>query len=348
MEKIRWGILGAGGIADRRTMPGMQMAEHAEIAAVMEVDPAQAERLRAKYGARRAYSDEEALVRDAEIDAVYIASPVSCHARQVRLAADCGKHILVEKPLAMTAREGEEVIAHCREKGVKIAAGLMMRFGTHVRAMRRAIAEGKIGSVVSCFAQFTCWYPDIAGAWRQTRAGGGGGALMDMGVHCVDLIRYVTGQDVRQVAGMHDTLTFHYEVEDSSAVLLRLSGGALATVQSNFNIPDEAALWRLDFFGTRGRMAGNGVIGQVDGGRLDARFVDEVGGYDARQERAGAAEEAGASAEFGNLYAREVESFCLSLLNGTPLEVPAEEAVAAQRVIEAAYRSNDSEKMIDL
>ena len=60
------------------------------------------------------------------------------------------------------------------------------------------------------------------------------------------------------------------------------------------------------------------------------------------------AEEAGASAEFGNLYAREVESFCLSLLNGTPLEVPAEEAVAAQRVIEAAYRSNDSEKMIDL
>lgn len=147
---------------------------------------------------------------------------------------------------------------------------------------------------------------------------------------------------------MHDTLTFHYEVEDSSAVLLRLSGGALATVQSNFNIPDEAALWRLDFFGTRGRLAGNGVIGQVDGGRLDARFVDEVGGYDARQERAGAAEEAGASAEFGNLYAREVESFCLSLLNGTPLEVPAEEAVAAQRVIEAAYRSNDSEKMIDL
>ena len=82
MKKVRWGILGAGGIADRRTLPGMQLAEHAEIVSVMEIDPAFAERLREKYHAKRAYSDDAALLSDPEIDALYIASPVACHARR--------------------------------------------------------------------------------------------------------------------------------------------------------------------------------------------------------------------------------------------------------------------------
>lgn len=348
MKKVRFGILGAGGIADRRTMPGMLLAEHAEIVSVMEIDPAVAERLRAKYNAKRAYTDEAELIKDTEIDAVYIASPISCHARQAKLAADHGKHILIEKPLAITADEGQEVVDYCREKGVLIAAGLMMRFGSYVQAMRDAIQSGKIGDVVSCFAHFTCWYPDIPGSWRQTRASAGGGALMDMGVHCIDLIRYVTGQNVKQVTAMHDTLSFNYEVEDSSTLLMRMEKGALATVQSNFNIPDEASLWRLEFFGTRGRLVGSDVIGQVDGGKLDALFMQDVGSYDMQQDHASNAEKADIQVEFGNAYAREVESFCLSVLNGTTLEVPAEEAVAAQRVIEAAYLSNNEGRTISL
>lgn len=348
MKKVRWGILGAGGIADRRTMPGMLLAEHAEIVSVMEIDPAVAERLRAKYDAKRAYTDEAELIRDPEIDAVYIASPISCHARQAKLAADHGKHILIEKPLAITADEGQEVVDYCREKGVLIAAGLMMRFGAYIQAMKAAIQSGKIGDVVSCFAHFTCWYPDIPGSWRQTKASAGGGALMDMGVHCIDLIRYVTGQNVSQVAAMHDTLSFNYEVEDSSTLLMRLENGALATVQSNFNIPDEASLWRLEFFGTRGRLVGKDVIGQVDGGNVEALFLQDVGSYDMQQDHASEAEKVELQVEFGNAYAREVESFCLSVLNGTPLEVPASEAVAAQRVIEAAYKSNDDGHLVNL
>lgn len=348
MKKVRFGVLGAGGIADRRTLPGMLLAEHAEIVAVMEIDPAVAEKLREKYGAKRAYTDEKALIADPEIDAVYIASPISCHARQAKLAADAGKHILIEKPLAMTSEEGEAVVAYCREKGVKMAAGLMMRFGAYVMAMKKAIAEGKIGDVVSCFAHFTCWFPDMPGVWRQSKATAGGGALMDMGVHCIDLIRYVTGQEVRQIAAMHDTMTFHYDVEDSSVVLLRLENGTLATVQSNFNIPDDASLWRLEFFGTKGRLAGNGVIGQIDGGTVDAVFIEDVGGYNAEQGHEGGTEAAQLDVEFGNMYTREIESFCLSILEGKPLEVPAEEAIKAQKIIEAAYRANNEGRVIDL
>lgn len=347
MKKLRWGMLGAGGIADRRTLPGMMLAENAELIAVMEINGALAEKLRAKYGAKRAYTSDEALLDDPEIDAVYIASPVVLHARQAKLAADRGKHILLEKPLAMTAGEAQEVVDYCAAKGVQIAAGFMMRFGACVQAMKRAISEGRIGQLVSCSALFTCWYPDMPGAWRQQKKHSGGGALMDMGVHCIDLIGYITGSPVRQVSAMHATQTFHYEVEDSSTVLLRLENGAICTVQSNFNIPDEAAKWRLEFFGTRGRLLGDSVIGQVDGGEVDALFLNEERGYDAQQDGERARAEK-LDVAFGNMYTREIVSFGESILEGRPLEVPAQDAVNVQRVVEAAYRANDEKRIVDL
>ena len=118
-------------------------------------------------------------MNDPEIDAVYIASPVFLLAQQAMAAADAGKHILIEKPLAMTAAEGQKVVEHCKEKGVLIAAGFMMRFGACIQAMKKAIAEGKIDKMVSAYAQFTCWYPDIPGAWRQKKTQGGYDAQQD-------------------------------------------------------------------------------------------------------------------------------------------------------------------------
>ncbi|MDR1619266.1 MAG: Gfo/Idh/MocA family oxidoreductase, partial [Clostridiales bacterium] len=244
MKKVRWGVIGAGGIADRRTIPGMLLAKNAELVAVMEINMELSEKIRGKYGARFAYDNEEDLLKNDEIDAVYIASPVVAHAQQARLAADYGKHILIEKPVALTSAQGEEVVSYCKSKGVLMAAGLMMRFGAYIMEMKKDIAEGKIGDVVSGFSQFTCWCPDMPGNWRQQKAMAGGGAMTDMGVHCIDLMQYVLGTKVKEVVGFHDTLTFAYEVEDSSAVMLRMENGALCTVLTNFNIPDNAAKWR--------------------------------------------------------------------------------------------------------
>jgi predicted dehydrogenase len=269
------------------------------------------------------------------------------HARQAMLAADAGKHILIEKPLAMTSEEGQRVLEYCESKGVRIAAGLMMRFGAYVQVMKKAIAEGKIGRPVSGYSQFTCWYPDMPGVWRQSKKAGGGGAMMDMGVHIIDLMQYVLGSKVSQVAAFHDTLSFHYEVEDSSTVALRMENGAHCVVQTNFNIPDQAAKWRLEFFGDQGRLMGENVVGQVDGGTLDALFLGPQGGYDAIQ-NVKDAEGEHIDAAFGNLYQREIESFCNSLLTGAPLEVPGSDAVQVQRVLEAAYLSNDTGKIIAL
>jgi predicted dehydrogenase len=348
MKKLRWGVIGAGGIADRRTLPGMMKAGNARLHAVMEIDPAFAETLRAKYGAAKAYDSWEALLDDPEVDAVYIASPVFLHAEQAIRAAEQGKHILIEKPIALTSTQGQEVLDACERNQVLIAAGLMMRFGTHINRMKEAVEQEKIGDLVSCFSHFTCWFPDMAGNWRQDPATSGGGALMDMGIHCIDLIRYVTGSRIREVAAFCDTLTFDYKVEDSAMVMLKLENGALCTVQANFNIPDQASKWRFELFGTRGRLVGDNVIGQIDGGELDALFVEDAGAYDAQQDKQTGTGQKLETAQFGDMYTREIESFGNSVLHGLPLVVPASEALQAQQVVEAAYLSNQERTIISL
>lgn len=348
MKKIRFGVIGAGGIADRRTIPGLLKCDKAELVAVMGPNAERTERLRAKYNAKYAYTNEEELLKNPEIDAVYIASPVDMHLPQAKLAADYGKHILLEKPLALTVEDAEELLAYCEARGVRVAAGFMMRFGTSVNEMKRAYESGRIGKLISAYAHFTCWYPDIPGSWRQIKEKGGGGALMDMGVHMIDLIHYVTGARTRQVAAMHDTLAFKYEVEDSSNVLLRLENGALCTVQSNFSIPDEAAKWRFELFGTKGRLMGSEIIGQVDGGSVEALYVEDAGGYDAQQNGSKAAQVQRLTGEFGDLYQRQIDSFCTSLLNNTPFEADAREGLFAQQVVQAAYLSNDGKRIITL
>ena len=346
-QKVRWGVIGAGGIADRRTIPGMMLCDNAELVAVMEINMELAEKCRAKWGCKKAYDSEAALLADPEIDAVYIASPVFLHAKQAMAAADAGKHILIEKPLAMTSEEGQKVVEYCKEKGVLIAAGLMMRFGAYVQAMKKAVAEGKIGKPVSGYAQFTCWYPDMPGNWRQSKKNGGGGSMMDMGVHCIDLMQYILGTKVKDVAAFHDTLTFNYEVEDSSTVLLRMENGAQCVVQSNFNIPDDAAKWRVELFGDQGRLLGDNVIGQIDCGELEAMFCSKSETYDDLQDNNLKKGEL-MDAEFGNMYTREIESFGNSILNDLPLEVPATDAVRLQKIMALAYQANDEKKILDV
>ena len=336
-NKIRWGVIGAGGIADRRTIPGMMLCGNAELVAVMEINQELAEKCRAKWNCKKAYTSAEALLADPEIDAVYIASPVALHAAQAMAAADTGKHVLIEKPLALTAAEGQKVVDYCAEKGIQIAAGFMMRFGAYAQAMKAAITERKIGRPVSASAVFSCWYPDIPGSWRQTKAHGGGGSLMDMGVHCIDLIQYVMGSKVVSVSALCDTLSFHYEVEDSATLLMKLENGAHCVVQSNFNIPDSASASRLHIFGDGGQLLAEGILDQVDGGTLDALFTRQDA-YDAQQNKK-REEKADISVVFGNMYTREIESFSNSLLTGAPLEVPAQDAVDVQRIVEAAYRA---------
>ncbi|MBQ9937417.1 MAG: Gfo/Idh/MocA family oxidoreductase [Oscillospiraceae bacterium] len=339
MKKVKWGVIGAGGIADRRTIPGMMLAKNAELVAVMEVNPDVAEALRAKYNAKYAYTDAFELIANPEVEVVYIASPVTFHKDQVIAAAKAGKHILCEKPIAMTVEEAEEIQKICDDCGVKTATGFMMRYHAYHKKMHDLIAEGVLGQVVSARAQLTCWYPKMEGAWRQKKALSGGGALIDMGVHCIDLIEYITGGRTVKTMAFNATKTFDYDVDDSSNVLIQLDNGVTGYVDSNFNIPDAAAKCRMEFYGTRGSIIAEGTIGQVEGGKIEV-VVSDAEGYDANQNRNDVAPME-INVEFGNMYTKEIESFSDSVLNDTPIEIPMSDAVHIQKVVRAAYESSD-------
>ena len=346
MKKVRWGVIAAGGIADRRTIPGMMLADNAELIAVMEVNKDFAEKIRAKYNAKRAYDTVEALLADDEIDAVYIASPVNYHKAQAIAAAKAKKHILIEKPICATIEDGEEVIRICEQEGVKIAAGFMMRYHVYHQKMKEFIDSGKLGQVVSCRAQLTCWYPDMPGAWRQVKSESGGGALIDMGIHCIDLIQYITGSKAKTVAGMSGTKTFHYNVDDQSSTLMELENGAYAYVDANFNIPDAAAKCRMEIYGTRGSMLAEGTISQIEAGTISVVLTEESG-YDAQQNRNDVTP-VEINVEFGNMYTKEIESFGRSILEGAPIQVPACEAIQVQKVLNAAYESAETHKFVEV
>lgn len=345
--KVRWGVIGAGGIADRRTIPGLMLARNAELAAVMEVNMELAEKIRAKYNAKKAYDNIDKLLADKDIDAVYIATPVMYHKEQAFKAARAKKHILIEKPVALTAQEGEEVLKVCRQEGVLITVGLMMRFHAYHQKMKEIVESGKLGRIVSCRGQLTCWYPDMPGNWRQQKSKSGGGALMDMGVHCIDLIQYITGAKAKKVAALIGTKTFQYEVEDSASVIFEMDNGANAYVDANFNIPDAAARCRLEIYGTRGGMLAEGTISQLEGGKLDVVLSDDSLGYDAKQDRVDV-NTVDIKVEFGNMYTKEIESFSSFILDGIQAGISIEEALQVQKVVEAAYESSDTGKTVNL
>lgn len=340
MKRIKWGVIGCGGIAYRRTIPGMMLSQNSRLVAVMDVNYDVAKKVAAEFGADVACDSVEALL-SSDIDAVYIATPVFCHKEQVEAAARAGKHILLEKPMGLTVSQSQEIADICKRQGVKLGVGLMMRFSAYHQKMRKLIADGRLGDIVSMRAQLTCWYPDMPGNWRQDKKTSGGGALMDMGIHCIDLLQYISGSRARSVVGFCDTLTFGYSSEDSGAMLVKMDSGATAFVDSNFNIPDNAARCRLEFYGTKGSILAEGTVSQVEGGRVELTLSDDSAGYDAKQNRT----DSGAivvEVEAGNMYEKEITSFSNAILNDTDPEITAADGIFVQSIIEKAYAASES------
>lgn len=335
---INWGVIGCGGIAYRRTIPGMIKASNSRLVAVMDSDISTAKRVQDEFEAKYAFDSIDELLALDEVDAVYIASPVFCHREQVIAAAKAGKHILLEKPMGLTVSESEEIDAVCRESGVKLGVGLMMRFNALHNKVKGIIAEGRLGEIVSVRTQFTCWYPEIEGAWRQTFKTSGGGALMDMGIHCIDLVRYILDMDVSEVTAFVSNQIFSYEVESAASVIMRMENGALAYVDAAFNIPDDATVCKMEIYGTSGSVVIEGSLGQEDSGEGTLVITDSTKAYDANQNRA-KAENAKLTSDGGNLYTKEITAFADAVINNTEIPVTSFDAIVAQKIVEAAYIS---------
>jgi len=341
---VNFGVMGAGGIAYRRTIPGMLKANNCRLVAVM--DPVDIQRVASTFKVAKAYAREEDLLADPEVEAVYIASPVNCHLKQIQAAAAAGKHILCEKPLAMDLAQTKEAVAACKKAKVYLQEGYMMKFhGAHA-AVKQMIDEGRLGKIVYMRAQLSCWYPQMPGAWRQDPKLGGGGALIDMATHLYDLLAWYAGP-VRRVAAMVNTLVQDYKSDDASTTLLEFKSGAQATVDCFYCIPDEASRTRLEIYGSQGAVLTEGTIGQSVGGVLEAMLLAGAAGYDAQQSKDVVRKFQKVPFPKVNPYTAECAYFADCILQRRPPALnDGRNALTIADLTDKAYRSSKQKKML--
>ena len=343
-KNIKWGVLGSGGIARRRTIPeGLAPATNAELVAVYDVQTGSNAEVAREFQARAVGSVSELLASD--LDAVYIASPPAVHCEQALACAQAGKHVLCEKPLGMTVAEAERMIAGCQSANVRLGTAFMMRFHAQHQAALRLVREGRLGQPVFARAQLSCWYPPIAGSWRQDPATGGGGSLIDMGGHCIDLLEMFFGR-LQAVSCFVKRLVHSYASEDSAVATLQFDSGAIGVVDTFFCIPDQSSQNRLELYGSQGSILARGTIGQGDRGEMTA-VLESAGGYDAHQARA-AGEGLVINPEPVNMYRAEIEEFSQAVLDGREPAHDAQLGLQSQRVLTACYESARTGRLVSL
>jgi predicted dehydrogenase len=288
-----------------------------------------------QFGAKVCARERDLL--ESDCTAIYIATPANLHCDQAIRAARAGKHVLCEKPLGMTVAEGEQMATACGESGVKFGIGLMMRFHAQHQEALTLVRSGRLGMPVFARAQLSCWYPPIEGAWRQDPSAGGGGSLMDLGGHCIDLIEMFFGR-VKRVYCVTDRLVQAYRSEDTSIVLLEFENGAKGVVDCLFNVPDASSKNRLELYGSRGSILAEGTIGQGEMGTMTAFLEDTDQAYAAQQAR-----DAGGGIAIAprpvNMYRAEIEAFSQAIQDDTEPPVGAEIGLWSQRVLGACYQS---------
>ena len=331
---IKWCVIGAGGIADRRTIPALLEDSDNVLVALMEKNEQVGEAVSKKYGVK-CYNDEEEMLKNEECDAVYIGTPVFCHYKQAMLALKYGKHVFIEKPVGLNAEEGQKMLDAFKKAGKQLFIGYMMKYHNLHQDAKKIIAEGGIGQVSSIRLQFTCWYPDIKGAWRQQKALGGGGAIMDLGVHCFELAEYILGEKIVETKSFYDTRTFNYEVEDSAIVAFKTESGVLGHVDVSFNVPDKASNSKLEIYGTKGNIICSGSLAQEEVGKMSYLYSPQ-GDYDAAQSRV----EVKPKVKYGkknNLYLKQIRHFTDLIKKRTCDYFYAEKAVHIQEIVDGIY-----------
>ncbi len=333
---IKWCIIGAGGIADRRTIPALQKDANNVLTAVMDRVPEVAKAVGEKYGVPY-FTDEAEMLKTVEADAAYIGTPVFCHKAQMETALAYGKHVFVEKPVTMNAQEGAEILAKFKAAGKQLTVGYMMKYHSLHRKAKELIQKGEIGEVNDVRAQFSCWYPDIKGAWRQKKSLGGGGAIMDLGVHCIELIEYLLDDEIEEVKALYSTRTFSYEVEDGAVIIFRTKAGVLGHIDVNFNVPDAASTSKLELYGTKGYILANGTLAQEEVGTLSHLYAPQ-GDYEAAQVRVERKPKTYLP-EGEDIYLRQIRDFCRIVESGKPEYFYAERAVQVQSVVDTIYGS---------
>ncbi|MDX6446874.1 MAG: hypothetical protein QOH71_3948 [Blastocatellia bacterium] len=232
MKKLGWGLIGCGDIAQRRVAPALRDLPSCELIAVNRAQSELAPAFAKEFGARRWYLDWKKLLLDEDIDAVYIATPVHLHAEQAVAAAEAGKHVLCEKPMAMNVCECDRMIDACRAHKVKLGVAYYRHFYPVVERIKAILKSGEIGTpVLAQVNAFERFDPaaDHPRSWLLKKDIAGGGPMFDFGCHRIEVLTNIFGP-ITEVKAMIANAVFDREVEDTASALFRFEQGASAVL----------------------------------------------------------------------------------------------------------------------
>ncbi len=323
MTEVGWAIISTGRHPDARMAPAINKARNSRLVAVVSRDLERAKAFAARHGARRAYDSLESALADPEVQAVYIASPNYLHAEQTIAAVRAGKHVLCEKPMALTVEDGRRMVEAARAAGVKLGVAFHCRHHPAHRRAREVVASGGLGEVVYATA---CWSALALGPrpdWWSRPEQVGGGAIMGTGVHVLDLLRFVLGREVVEVFAYQDSPPI--EVTDS--ILLKFDDSSTAHVVCSRKVayPNND----LNIYGMGGRVRSMGTIGTDLQGALEVVTA------------AGAATETFEAEDPARaLYVGLVEDFARAVLEGGEPAATGEDGLKNIEITLAVFESN--------
>ncbi|MBN2154155.1 MAG: Gfo/Idh/MocA family oxidoreductase [Candidatus Lokiarchaeota archaeon] len=319
MDKIKVGILGFGSFAERRLVPGFSRCERAEIVAVTKRDAGKARERAGHFNIPNAYSydDKQSFFQTPGMEAVFVASANNAHAADAIECLKAGKHVIVEKPMAMNAAECERMIAAAREHGRELMVAQCLRYNKTVGHVKGLVASGQLGSPVTGKCDFHSDGRRSTRTWKYDLNVAGGGAAFDLGVHVVDTMRFITGLAIKQArCSVLPRARGPNGVDDVATFLLDFDGEFIATCESSFRTKRNLL---LEIFGEKGYVRAFDWNENLRKVRVETEIDEKFSRYEV---------------ENGDMYAAEIDDFCRCIAGEIPNPVPGDEGLVNQRVID--------------
>ncbi|HEX7733390.1 MAG TPA: Gfo/Idh/MocA family oxidoreductase [Ktedonobacteraceae bacterium] len=329
MSKVRWGILSTADIGLGQVIPAMQRGEYCEISAIASRDLAKAQAAASHLGIARAYGSYEELLADPEIDAIYNPLPNHLHIPWSLKALEAGKHVLCEKPLALTAAEGQLLLDAAKQHPeLKVMEAFMYRHHPQWQLARQMVRDGKIGTLRTIQSFFSYYLDDPANV-RNIAAFGGGG-LLDIGCYTISLARFIFEAEPRRVCGIVEYDSAFQTDRLASAILDFGSGTSTFTCSTQLT-----SYQRVNIFGTTGRIEleipFNAPADQAT--RIFYQSADQTEELQLPP---------------SNHYTLQGDLFSQAILNQSEVPTPLADALANMQVIEAVFRSGQHQTWITL
>ena len=320
---VRFGIAGFGLHAVKRLMPGFALAQNCRVTALSRRNATKAEESSRQFGIAHSFTSTLELSRCPEVDAIFVASPNSIHPQDVLAAIEAGKPALCEKPMGVNADECRQMVESARQAKVLLGVAQVFRFEDSINRLRERVARGDIGTPVFARSEFS--FPGGQGhprTWINDPVVAGGGPLADIGVHCIDSLRYILGDEVARVSASARPNPSAPAIEIAASLTLEFSRGTLAAVLCSF-----CADYRTPL-----ELVGESGVLRAD----DCLTVEKPVTLELRR-RGETVENETISNKLA--YARQVDAFAAAVEGKTPFPIPGEEGWQNQEILDAAYRS---------